>query len=473
MGLALRNTYATELEGMYLPFRGSLVPDPQVLRLNRGLAAELGIEPDAPGLARMLAGIDPPEGAVPLAMAYAGHQFGGFSPSLGDGRAMLLTEVTDSQGRLRDIHLKGSGRTPFSRGADGKAALGPVLREYLMGEAMFALGVPTTRALAVVTTGERVLRDKGMLPGAILARVAASHLRVGTFQFFAARGEVEQVRRLLGYAAARHDPDLAPGDALGFLGRVADRQARLIAQWMGLGFIHGVMNTDNMTVSGETIDYGPCAFMEAHDPATVFSSIDHQGRYAYGNQPAIARWNIARLAEALLPLIDADEDKAVAAATAVVDGFVERYLAEWDRVLGSKIGLAAAGELGSRLLTLMQVAKADHTLTFRSLAQAVDDPAAFLVQLQGADAARDWLAEWQAEVARQGGAADMASVNPAYVPRNHLVEEALAAAESGDMGPFDALLDVLRNPYVASAGLERYALPAPSDFGIYRTFCGT
>ncbi len=468
MGLALRNTYADALPGMYLPFRGADVPDPRILRLNAALAAELGLS-DADLTPQMLVGMAPPEGSVPLAMAYAGHQFGGFSPSLGDGRAMLLAEVADRDGRLRDIHLKGSGRTPFSRGADGKAALGPVLREYLMGEAMHALGVPSTRALAVVTTGERILRDTGLVPGAVLARVASSHLRVGTFQFFAARGQVEELKRLLGYAIARHDPDLSPDDAMGLLERVARRQARLIALWMGAGFIHGVMNTDNMTISGETIDYGPCAFMDAHDPATVFSSIDHQGRYAFGNQPAIARWNIAKLAEALLPLIDADEDRAVEKAMAVIDAFPGWHQAEWSAVMATKLGLGGAdAALAEDLTMLMTVAKADHTMTFRALVRAAGgDDTPFLAQVpQGGG----WLARWRAP---GPDAAAILAANPVYIPRNHLVEEALAAATEGDMAPFDALLDALSQPFAERPGLDRYALPAPTGFGAYRTFCGT
>jgi serine/tyrosine/threonine adenylyltransferase len=469
MGLALRNTYATALDGMYLPFRGSDVPAPEILRLNRALAAELDISPEQSDLARMLSGMAPPDGAMPLAMAYAGHQFGGFSPSLGDGRAMLLAEVTDRKGALRDIHLKGSGRTPFSRGADGKAVLGPVLREYIMGEAMFALGIPTTRALAVVTTGERILRDQGMLPGAILARVAASHLRVGTFQFFAARGEIAQLRRLLAYAIQRHDPDLAPDDAIGFLGRVARRQAGLIAQWMGAGFVHGVMNTDNMTISGETIDYGPCAFLDMHDPAAVFSSIDHQGRYAYGNQPAIGQWNIAKLAEALLPLVDADEGRAIDRAMVVIDAFPAWYQVEWATVMAAKLGLSGAdATLAEDLTALMTKSRADHTLTFRALVSAAEgDTMAFHAQVPGA---QDWLARW---LGLHPSTDTLRAANPAYIPRNHIVEEALAAATAGDMVPFDTLLTVLSDPFTPRPDVDRFALPAPEGFGPYRTFCGT
>ena len=310
------NSYARELDGFYVPWEGAAVPAPRMVRLNRPLAEALGLDPDlldSDTGAAIFAGSHAPEGAAPLAQAYAGHQFGGFSPQLGDGRALLLGEVIDRAGQRRDIHLKGSGKTPFSRGGDGKAAVGPVLREYLVGEAMFAMGVPTTRALAAVLTGEKVQRETA-LPGAVLARVAASHLRVGTFEYFAARRDVEKLRLLTDYALARHypDADLSDGPALALFRSVRDAQARLIARWMGLGFVHGVMNTDNMTISGETIDYGPCAFIDAYDPAAVYSSIDRQGRYAYRNQPGIAQWNLARLAEALLPLMGNDMEAAVA-----------------------------------------------------------------------------------------------------------------------------------------------------------------
>ena len=321
------NTYARELEGFYVPWKAAQVARPALVKLNRDLAEELGLDSaalDSDEGARIFAGNEIPEGAVPLAQAYAGHQFGGFSPQLGDGRALLLGEVIDRNGRRRDIQLKGSGPTPFSRAGDGRAALGPVLREYLIGEAMHALGIPTTRALAAVLTGEPIYRE-GALPGAVLTRVAASHIRVGTFQLFAARGEQDKVRRLADYVIDRHYQDLKnhANPYLGLLASVCDRQAALVASWMHVGFIHGVMNTDNMAISGETIDYGPCAFMEHYDPATVFSSIDTRGRYAFGNQPSIAQWNLARLAETLLPLIDADGNRAIAQATEVVNGFPE------------------------------------------------------------------------------------------------------------------------------------------------------
>jgi len=348
---AFDNTYARELPGFYTAWQPATVPAPRLLFLNDALATELGLDTQAlrgAEGAALFAGNALPEGAEPIAQAYAGHQFGGFSPQLGDGRALLLGELIDRDGRRRDIAFKGSGRTPFSRGGDGKAAVGPMLREVLIGEAMFALGIPSTRALAVAATGETVRRELP-LPGAVLTRVAASHLRVGTFQYFLAKGDIERLRQLADYTIARHDSALAgtPDRYLALLQAVAQRQAALIAQWMNVGFIHGVMNTDNMTISGETIDYGPCAFMEAYDPQTVFSSIDHGGRYAYGNQPNIARWNLARLAETLLPLMAESDDeaviqRAVAQATAVIDAFPGLFAAALLRGQRDKLGLFAA-----------------------------------------------------------------------------------------------------------------------------------
>jgi uncharacterized protein YdiU (UPF0061 family) len=487
------NSYARDLPGFATPWRPAAVAAPRLLYLNGPLAAELGL--DAAALrgaagAAVFAGNLVPEGAEPVAQAYAGHQFGGFSPQLGDGRALLLGEVIDTQGHRRDIALKGSGRTPFSRGGDGRAAVGPMLREVLIGEAMHALGVPTTRALAVAATGEWVYRDE-RLPGAVLSRVAASHLRVGTFQFFAARGEVERVQQLLDYAVARHDPDLLPlptaERAAGLLEHVARRQAALIARWMGLGFIHGVMNTDNMTISGETIDYGPCAFMEAFDAGAVFSSIDHQGRYAYANQPGIARWNLARLAETLLPLLHADADAAVARATEVIDAFPGWYQAEWLAAWRAKLGLVApfddAGDtrLTEAWLRLLQEHAVDFTRAARHLADAAAGDEAPLRALfapsdGGPSGLSAWLAMWQARRG-DGGAADAAALraaNPRIVPRNHRVEEALAAATEGDLAPFEALLAALQRPYDDDPALDPYAEPAPPAVTAgYRTFCGT
>jgi uncharacterized protein YdiU (UPF0061 family) len=487
-GFAFDNSYARDLEGFYVPWQGANAPAPQVLRLNTALARELGLNPDALQTtegAKALTGAQAPQGATPLAMAYAGHQFGGFSPQLGDGRALLLGEVIDHEGQRRDIHLKGSGRTPFSRGGDGKAVLGPVLREYLMGEAMHALHIPTTRALAACTTGEAVLRDARLAQGAVLARVAASHLRVGTFQFFAARGEIDELRRLMDYTIARHHPDLAdtPNRALHLLRRTLARQSELIAQWMGVGFVHGVMNTDNMALSGETIDYGPCAFMDQYDPATVFSSIDRNGRYAYANQPGIARWNLARLAETLLPFLSEDDDAAIHAATAEIDAFTERYEADWLAVMRAKLGLTTAEEgdfaLAHGLLKAMEGQGADYTNSFRSLADvALGDTSALRAQFTNPEDAMDWQEGWLARLARdpvvpEARATAMNCVNPLYIPRNHLVEAALGAANSGDMAPFDQLLSVLATPFTQRAGMEAFARPAPESFTNFRTFCGT
>ena len=454
------------------------------MKLNIPLARELNLDPDALDTAdgaAILSGATAPEGASPLAQAYAGHQFGGFSPQLGDGRALLLGEVLDRDGNRRDIHLKGSGRTPFSRGGDGKAAIGPVLREYLVGEAMHAMGVPSTRALAAVLTGETVMRDT-MLPGAVLARVASSHLRVGTFEYVAARRDTNKIDRLTRYALARHDPDRAPGDlpALTLFRAVRDRQARLIAQWMGLGFVHGVMNTDNMTISGETIDYGPCAFIDAHDNAAVFSSIDRGGRYAYHNQPGIGQWNLARLAEALLPLLADDPDDAIKLIVPEVEAFGPAYDAAWTDVFRRKLGLtgAEAGDaaLASDLLDAMETGGADFTRTFRLLAADLRAGTSSVAGLfSNRTAFEAWLPRWHARLGDPQAAADaMDRVNPLYVPRNHLVEEALeAATKEADFAPFEALLDVVTRPFEPRPGHERFALPAPGDFGPYTTYCGT
>ncbi len=477
--IAFDNSYARDLVGFYVAQQPDPAPAPQLLQYNRGLAEELGLDPGVELQAvAIFSGAAVPDGAAAIAQAYAGHQFGGFSPQLGDGRALLLGEVIDRAGRRRDIVLKGSGWTPFSRGGDGKAAIGPVLREYLIGEAMHALGIPTSRALAAVATGEVVYRE-APLPGAVLTRVAASHIRVGTFQFFASRGEGDKVRQLADYAIARHYPDAAgaANPYLALFDAVMAAQASLIAQWMGVGFIHGVMNTDNMTISGETIDYGPCAFMEGYAPGTVFSSIDHNGRYAYANQPLILGWNLARLAETLLGLIDADEDRAVAVATERLQGVADLYRAEWADVMRAKLGLdgvdAGDGDLAEGLLAAMAGQGADWTLTFRRLATAVSGDASLVTPLfEDASALLEWLPQWRARLAPDA-AARMDRVNPAIIPRNHLVEEALAAATDGDMGPFLALLAAVSDPFGGVEGREVYALPAPSGFGPYKTFCGT
>ena len=489
------NRYA-QLDGLSVPWQPAKVPAPRWLRFNHALADELGLDAvrlaSDEGLA-VLSGNQVPEGAQPVAQAYAGHQFGGFSPQLGDGRALLLGEILDPQGQRRDIAFKGSGRTPFSRGGDGKAAVGPVLREYLISEAMQALGIPTTRTLAAVVTGETIARERP-LPGAILTRVAASHIRVGSFQFFAARRDTERLRVLADHAIERHDPALVgiaeQGDRyLALLDAVAARQAKLIALWMSVGFIHGVMNTDNMTISGETIDYGPCAFLEAYDPETVFSSIDSQGRYAFGNQPGIAQWNLTRLAEALLPLIDGDSDRAVEKATEVLERFPDRFSQHWLNLHRAKLGLRADGAddeadrvLANDLLHLMHGHRIDFTLGFRRLSAVLRGQPDDLRSLLGNDTAAlgDWLGRWQARVQGPGEpAAEIAdrmdATNPVYIPRNHLVENALDAAVDGnDLRPFEKLLAIVTDPFIERSADALAALPGtPEQTRGYRTFCGT
>lgn len=494
------NSYARDLPGLAVAWQPARVPAPRLLHFNEALSDELGLDTSAlrEQAGVLFSGNALPEGAQPIAQAYAGHQFGGFSPRLGDGRALLLGELIDRHGRRRDIALKGSGRTPFSRGGDGKAAVGPMLREVLIGEAMHALGIPTTRALAVAATGETVYRELP-LPGAVLTRVAASHLRVGTFQYALAQGELDALRRLAEYTIARHDPALAgtPDRYLALLGAVAQRQAALIAQWMNVGFIHGVMNTDNMTISGETIDYGPCAFMEAYDPQTVFSSIDHGGRYAYGNQPHIARWNLARLAETLLPLMASSDDEAsvqqaVAQVTGVIDAFPGWYADALLRGQREKLGLhvatpaddAADRALADDWLELLHTQAIDFTLAWRHLADAAEGHDAPLRDLAVDRAALDaWLLRWRERCTRDtaaGGmdgtarATAMRRASPWIIPRNHRVEEALAAATDGELAPFEQLLAALRRPFDADPALARYAEPAPAAATAgYQTFCGT
>ena len=480
------NTYAHELEGFYVTSQAAQAARPGLVKLNRELAEELGLDAvalDSEEGARIFAGNETPEGAAPLAQAYAGHQFGGFVPQLGDGRALLLGEMIDRHGRRRDIQLKGSGPTPFSRAGDGRAALGPVLREYLIGEAMHALGIPTTRALAAVVTGEPVFREEGALPGAVLTRVAASHIRVGTFQFFAARGEQAKVRRLADYVIDRHYRELK-GQAnpyLELLERVCDSQAALVASWMHIGFIHGVMNTDNMAISGETIDYGPCAFMDHYDPATVFSSIDMHGRYAYANQPRIAQWNLARLAETLLPLIDADEKRAIARASEVVNAFPERYERHWLKGMRVKLGLANEEEadlnLSTGFLSSMEGKNVDYTLAFRYLADAALGDEEPIRALFADPSAYDlWRGHWRARLSREAvtpllRAQVMRRVNPAFIARNHRVEEALSAAvEHGDYAPFTTLLNILSRPFDDQPEFAAFAQPAPEGRERYQTF---
>lgn len=484
------NSYARLPDAFFSPVDPTPVEAPRLIKLNRALAEELGLDADA--LERHGAGYFSGNvllpGSLPLAMAYAGHQFGQFVPLLGDGRAILIGEVIDRNGRRRDIQLKGSGQTPYSRRGDGRAALGPVLREYIVSEAMHALGIPTTRALAAVSTGQPVYRDR-VLPGAVFTRVAASHIRVGTFQFFAARGDTENVRVLADHVIERHYSELKgienPYPAL--LDAVADGQASLIARWLGVGFIHGVMNTDNMTISGETIDFGPCAFMDRYDPRTVFSSIDRNGRYAFGNQPMIGQWNIARLAEAMLAILDEDQDKAVEMANEAVGRFMESFQDHWKAVIRAKIGLGADEQESDQalirdLLVTLYEQKADYTLTFRRLADAAEGDTAdeaLGALLEAPDALSPWLAVWRERLSRdktkpQDRAAAMRRVNPAFIPRNHKVEEALAAAtDQGDFSLFEALNDVLANPYEDQPRFAAYAEPPKPGEEVTATFCGT
>lgn len=505
MSFAFDNSFARELPSFYVKWEPDRVPSPRLRYLNHALAEELRLDigrQDAATLADMLSGNRLPEGAEPIAQAYAGHQFGRFSPQLGDGRALLVGEVIDCHDKRRDIAFKGSGPTPFARNGDGKAALGPMLREVLISEALHALGIPTTRALAVVATGEAVRREQ-LLPGATLTRVAASHIRVGTFEYYASRGDHVRVRRLADYTLARHDPGLIgkEGRYLDFLGAVIDRQAALVAQWMGVGFIHGVMNTDNMSIPGETIDYGPCAFMEAYDPTSVFSSIDRHGRYAYQNQPNIAQWNLTRLAESLLPLLADDEEDAVALASEAIASFDGRYQRYWLDVMRAKLGLnnrvpnGAGGDdedltLIEEWLALLQSNRVDFTLAWRHLADAAEGTPLPLRDLFADRVALDvWLKKWQTRCATEEGRTDsdesgsaastrantMRRSNPWLIPRNHCVEDALSAAsDHADFGPFEQLLNALKNPYEAHAEFVRFSKPAPASFtASYCTFCGT
>jgi len=488
LNLQFDNTYQRDLDGFFVPWHGKTAPAPKTIKLNGSLAHELGIDLsrlDDADSAEIFSGSRMLAGAAPIAQAYAGHQFGGFTPQLGDGRALLLGEVIDIEGNRRDIQLKGSGKTPFSRGGDGNAAVGPVLREYIVSEAMHALGIPTTRALAAVTTGEAVIRETP-LPGAVLTRVAASHIRVGTFEYFAARGETDKVRQLANYAIARHYPHLVKNadPYLLFLEAVSHAQAALVAKWMLVGFIHGVMNTDNTTISGETIDYGPCAFMDHYDAAIVFSSIDAHGRYQYQNQPAITVWNLSRLADTLIPLIDEDQDRAIEKATAVLNGFSEIYFKHWLDGMRNKMGLMVAEdgdmELATDLFKVMEGQHVDFTLFFRGLVDVVSGQNADISASFNDPAEIDqWLTQWQARLAKENTnveirLAAMNKQNPIYIPRNHQVEKAISAAtDNHDYDPFEAILEVLLSPFEKRQGLEEFEQPAPESFGPYRTFCGT
>lgn len=472
--LDLPDVFYTQLDPMP-------VPAPEIVILNETLATQMGLEVSKLSpteQAALFSGNRLPPDAKPFAQAYAGHQFGHFT-MLGDGRAHMWGEHIIPDNKRLDIQFKGSGRTPYSRQGDGRAALGPMLREYLMSEAMHALRIPTTRSLAVVTTGENIRRE-AFLAGAILTRVATSHIRVGTFEFAALDDEPELVESLMDYAIERHDPEVrdAPNRALAFLNKVMERQADLIVHWMRVGFIHGVMNTDNMTISGETIDYGPCAFMDAYDPKTVFSSIDHMGRYAYTNQPLIAQWNLARLAEALLPMIDVDMSKAIPLAEKAINGFTALYHAKWLAMMRTKLGLfdvqKGDEQLISDLLDWMQTNRADYTNTFRDLSQS-DRPSG---QHYKNKAFLAWYERWQARLKQnaqpfEASLALMKDHNPAVIPRNHKVEEALDAATNGDLQPFHDLLSALKDAYSDHADLISYQSPPAADERVYQTFCGT
>ncbi|MBZ9775205.1 YdiU family protein [Mesorhizobium sp. CO1-1-8] len=486
---ALSNSYAQLPERFFAQTGPKPVSEPRLIRFNRPLAEELGLDADqltSPDGVEMLAGSRFPEGLQPVALAYAGHQFGNFVPQLGDGRALLLGEVVDVNGIRRDIQLKGSGPTRFSRNGDGRAALGPVLREYVVSEAMAALGIPTTRGLAAVLTGEPVYREV-RLPGAVLTRVAASHIRIGTFQYFAARHDTGGLKILADYAIQRHFPQLAgqvrPYRAL--LEAVVAAQADLVARWMLVGFIHGVMNTDNMAISGETIDYGPCAFMDAYDPSAVFSSIDRVGRYAYANQPRVATWNLARFAETLLPLLSTDENEAVSEAEEVLGSFQSSYEAVLQRGFRRKLGLLTEAEadlqLAADFLDVLARDEADFTLGFRRLSDDLDAP-------EGQGTARElfrdpaafdaWSVRWRERIASEAAdtatrRAAMQAVNPKFIPRNHRIEAMIQAALGGDFTPFEEILSLVSRPFDEQPELEGYADPPRPDERVLHTFCGT
>ena len=482
------NSYADNLNGFYTPCNSEFYPAVSLIKFNHSLATQLGFKLNGSNeneLANIFSGNQMLEGSTPIAQVYAGHQFGNFVPQLGDGRALLLGEVINEQGKRFDIQLKGSGRTPYSRNGDGKSALGPVLREYIMCEAMHALGIPTTRALAAVTTGEQVVRDEP-LPGGVFTRVASSHIRVGTFQYFAAQQELDQVKKLADYSIARHYPHLQETDDpyLAFFTEVCEAQASLVAQWMLAGFIHGVMNTDNMTISGETIDYGPCAFMDNYSPNTVFSSIDRHGRYAYCNQPSIAQWNLARLAEAMLSLFGEDTDVTIPIVTEILERFPEHYTQHWLDGMRKKLGLQSEEEndldLVNELLAVMHQQKVDYTLLFRQLADILHQDDAVYTLFKDASAIQAWVKQWLDRIARDSNDVEqsftqMNQVNPIYIPRNHLVEEAInAGVNSEDFSKLETLIEVTSKPFDLQTNKERYTSPADAEFNnTYKTFCGT
>ena len=488
------NTYSKLPERFYARLNPTPVQAPGLIKVNHALAHYLGLDPEfleTPWGTHILAGNQIPEGAEPIAMAYAGHQFGGWVPQLGDGRAIMLGEVAGSDGRQHDIQLKGAGQTPFSRNGDGRAWIGPVLREYVLSEAMAALGVPTTRALAAVSTGEPVMREQS-LPGAVLARVASSHIRVGTFQYFAARQDIEALQLLAEYVIDRNYPEArdAPNAYLALLESVIERQADLIAGWMAVGFIHGVMNTDNMSISGETIDYGPCAFMDAYYPETVFSSIDQMGRYAYGNQPMIAHWNLSCFASAIVPLIASDDKEAVELVNEALKSFPSHYRISWETAFAAKLGLAETEKgdaaLAEDLLHTMAGNKADFTLVFRRLSNLAEkkpnqdgkSDTAFTSLFENPEDAEGWLVKWRARLSDEirgepDRQAAMRNVNPAYIPRNHRVEEVIAAALEGDLEPFETLSDILSRPFDDQPEYAEYQSPPKPGEIVHETFCGT
>ncbi len=483
------NSYARLPQPFFSKVDPTPVSEPWLIKFNTKLSDELGLDTTAVlrDGAAIFSGNTIPEGAEPVAMAYAGHQFGQFVPLLGDGRAILIGEVVDRAGVRRDVQLKGAGPTPYSRRGDGRAALGPVLREYIVSEAMHALGIPATRALAAVVTGDPVYREH-ILPGAVFTRVAASHVRVGTFQFFAARGDHANLRVLCDYVIDRHYPHLKSEQRpyVALLRTVCERQAALIARWLGVGFIHGVMNTDNMTISGETIDFGPCAFMDAYDPAKVFSSIDQGGRYGYANQPGIGQWNLARLAEAMLPILDDDTEQAVEAANGILADYGRVFQGHWLDGMRRKIGLFTTEEddlsLVQDLLARMNEGDADFTLAFRRLSAVAEDDAAeadFAATFRDPAAIRPWLGEWRKRLAREDTSREdrakaMRAVNPAFIPRNHRIEEAIKVAiEDGDFSLFEALVEVTARPYEDQPTFAAYAQPPKPGEEVLRTFCGT
>ncbi|MBU0824413.1 MAG: YdiU family protein [Alphaproteobacteria bacterium] len=487
MDFAFDNSFHADMEGFFAPGEAVQPLEPKLLAFNQALADRLGLtvaDVEDEKLASIFSGHELPAGADPLAFAYAGHQFGHFSSQLGDGRALLIGEMLAPDGARFDLQLKGAGPTAFSRNGDGKAAIGPVLREYLVSEAMAAMGVRTTRSLAAVATGDRVQRERSH-PGAVLTRVASSHIRVGTFQFFAAHFGADHVIQLSDYTVRRHFPELVEtaNPHLALLDRVIGLQCELVARWMGVGFIHGVMNTDNVAVSGETLDYGPCAFMDRFAVNTVFSSIDANGRYAYGRQPQITHWNMARYAEAMLPAIHAVNPADVDAAKALVDAIPARFRAIWLDEMRTKLGLGRPHKDDEQLIDSLfgelEQHAVDFTSFFRALAQLLRGEGDMLESLlPDAEAMAPWIADWWSQLEREAIAplerADaMDAVNPFYIPRNHLVEAALVAAEAGDMAPWTKLLEVVQNPFVERAEWGAFAQPAPIDAAPYKTFCGT